>query len=117
MQYGPGVDSASNRNEYQESYWGVKGGQCVRLTTLLLSVSRLSGENVGASMSQPYGPSWPVRVIVFFYSSDSKEYYSITSHNPLYPFRHVWSVASLLKDSVSPDGLYFNSNYFYLPVL
>jgi hypothetical protein len=22
--YGPGVDSASNRNEYQESSWGVK---------------------------------------------------------------------------------------------
>ena len=32
--YGPGVDSASNRNEYQEYFlWG-KGGRCVRLTTL-----------------------------------------------------------------------------------
>ena len=31
---GPGVDSASNRNEYQEYFlWG-KGGRCVRLTTL-----------------------------------------------------------------------------------
>ena len=30
--YGPGVDSASNRNEYQEP--GGKGGRCVRLTTL-----------------------------------------------------------------------------------
>ena len=28
--YGPGVDSASNRNEYREH----KGGRCVRLTTL-----------------------------------------------------------------------------------
>ena len=28
--YGPGVDSASNRNEYQ---LGGKGGRCVRLTT------------------------------------------------------------------------------------
>jgi hypothetical protein len=27
MHYDPGVDSASNRNEYQESSWGVKGGQ------------------------------------------------------------------------------------------
>jgi hypothetical protein len=27
----PGVDSASNRNEYQESSWGVKGGRRVRL--------------------------------------------------------------------------------------
>jgi hypothetical protein len=25
--YGPGVDSASKRNEYQESSWGVKGGR------------------------------------------------------------------------------------------
>jgi hypothetical protein len=24
---GPGVYSASNRNEYQESSWGIKGGQ------------------------------------------------------------------------------------------
>jgi len=32
--YGPGVDSASNRNEYQEYFLGVKGGRYVRLTTL-----------------------------------------------------------------------------------
>jgi len=30
--YGPGVDS--NRNEYQEHFLGVKGGRCVKLTTL-----------------------------------------------------------------------------------
>ena len=32
--YGPGVDSASNRNEYQEYFLGGKGGRCVKLTTL-----------------------------------------------------------------------------------
>ena len=32
--YGPGVDSDSNRNEYQEYFLGVKSGRCVRLTTL-----------------------------------------------------------------------------------
>ena len=32
--YGPGVDSASNGNEYQEYFLGGKGGRCVRLTTL-----------------------------------------------------------------------------------
>jgi len=32
--YGPGVDSASNRNEYQEHFLGGKEGRCVRLTTL-----------------------------------------------------------------------------------
>jgi hypothetical protein len=30
----PGVDSASNRNEYQEHFLGGKGGWCIRLTTL-----------------------------------------------------------------------------------
>ena len=32
--YGPGVDSASNRNEYQEYFLGGKGGRCVGLTAL-----------------------------------------------------------------------------------
>ena len=31
---GPGIDSASNRNEYQEYFLGGKGGRCVGLTTL-----------------------------------------------------------------------------------
>jgi hypothetical protein len=30
--YGPGVGSASDRNEYQEYFLGGKGGRCVRLT-------------------------------------------------------------------------------------
>ena len=33
-QYGPGVDSASNRIEYLGAFAGGKGGRCVRLTTL-----------------------------------------------------------------------------------
>jgi hypothetical protein len=32
--YGPGVDSASNTNEYKEYFMGGKGGRCVGLTTL-----------------------------------------------------------------------------------
>ena len=34
LHYGPGVDSASNRNEYQEYFLGGKGSQCVGMTTL-----------------------------------------------------------------------------------
>jgi hypothetical protein len=41
-QYGPEIDPASNRNEYQESSWGVKGGRRVGLRTLLPHVSGLS---------------------------------------------------------------------------
>jgi len=32
--YGPGVDSASNRIEYQKYFLGDKGGRCVGLKTL-----------------------------------------------------------------------------------
>ena len=32
--YGPGVKSASNRNEYHEYFLGGKGGRCIGLTTL-----------------------------------------------------------------------------------
>jgi len=44
--YGPGVNSASNRNEYQEYFLGVKSGRCVRLTTYNHPV--LLSRNLGA---------------------------------------------------------------------
>jgi hypothetical protein len=55
--YGPGVDSASNRNEYQEHFLRGKGGRCVGLTTL------------GASTSwNPLGLSRPVMGLLYHYN-------------------------------------------------
>jgi hypothetical protein len=63
--YGPGVDSASNRNEYQNIAWGGKGGRCVWLTALPPFMFLLS-RNLGASNSwNPKGLSRPVMGLLF----------------------------------------------------
>ena len=53
--YGPDVDSASNRNKYQEYFLGSKGGWCVGLTTLPPSCAVRLGiwESPGTLMACP----------------------------------------------------------------
>jgi len=67
--YGPGVDSASNRNEYQEYFLGGKSGRCVRLTTYDNSVplSRYLGT---LTSWNPLGPSGTVTGLFYFYTGN-----------------------------------------------
>ena len=53
--YGPGVDSASNRNKYQEYFLVVKSGRCVRLTTLPPSCAIVT-KSGNLNFLQPSGP-------------------------------------------------------------
>jgi len=64
--YGPGVDSASNRNEYQQHFLGGKGGRCVRLTIYHhpMPLSR----NLGTLTSwNPLGHFRPVTGLLYLY--------------------------------------------------
>jgi len=53
--YGPGVDSSSNRNEYQEHFLGSKDGRCVRLTTLPPSCAVVM-KSGNLNFPEPSGP-------------------------------------------------------------
>ena len=69
--YGPGVDSASNRNEYQEYFLGGKDGRCVSLTTLppssavvtkagiLIFLEPFSGPGSSVGIATNYGLDGP----------------------------------------------------------
>jgi hypothetical protein len=62
---GPGVDSVSNRNEYQEYFLGGKSGRYVRLTTLPLSCDECL-ELLGASTSfKPQGHPRRVQELLY----------------------------------------------------
>jgi len=50
-----GVDSASNRNEYQEHFLVGKGGRCVRLTTLPPSCAVVT-KSGNLNFLEPSGP-------------------------------------------------------------
>jgi hypothetical protein len=53
---GPGVDSASNRNEWRGSSLGVRGGRRVSLTSSSIYVSRLSRKCGTLDFPQTHGP-------------------------------------------------------------
>ena len=66
--WGPGVDLASNRNEYQEHFLGGKGGRCVGLPTLPPSCVGCP-EILGESTSwKPQGLSRPVMGLLYLFT-------------------------------------------------
>ena len=71
--YGPGVDSASNRNEYQEFFLGGKGGRCVRLTTLPPSCDIVMKSETLTSWN-PQGLSRPVMVLLSLLQTVRQQY-------------------------------------------
>jgi hypothetical protein len=75
---GPGIYSASNRNEYlkqkNKCFWGVKCGRCVGLPTLPPSMSRLSRQCGILNISEQHRPPWPVTgITLLFYWLRSKK--------------------------------------------
>ena len=52
----PGVDSASNRNEYQEYFLRSKGGRCLRLTTLYNLPVSIVLKSGSLKFLEPSGP-------------------------------------------------------------
>jgi len=74
LYYGPGVDSDSNRNEYQEYFLGVKaaGAQDWHYHFNMLS------RNLGASNSwNPQGLSRPVMGLIHLYLSNEETYTNV----------------------------------------
>ena len=53
--YGPQIDSASDRNAYQEYFRGGKGGRCVGLTTLSSSCADCLEILVASNSWSPQG--------------------------------------------------------------
>ena len=60
LRYGPWVDSAFNRNEYQEYFLEGKGGRCVGLTTL---------PPFCAKYLEIWAPQPPVQAFTFSYDN------------------------------------------------
>jgi hypothetical protein len=72
LHYGSGVDSASNRNDYQISLPGGKGGRCVELTAFTTVTYGLSSNSGSLKPLEP----WPCRGLYrdsFLSSSNRKQ--------------------------------------------
>jgi hypothetical protein len=110
-----GVDSASNRNEYQEYFLGGKGGWCVGLTTLPPSCAdclEILGASKSWNQSGPIQGSfvWVWRVCVYLYVV-------ILTSSELAPI-HTYSYSVTPNRKVKIYVYYFQSTFFvYISIL
>jgi hypothetical protein len=102
---GPGVYSASNRNEYQKQKnnvsGGVERGRCVGLTTLPSSVSRLYRQCGILNISQPYRSPRPVMGILIYSlhiypHGDSFTLLTLIHIVHIYPHRDSFTLLTLI---------------------
>jgi len=66
-----GVESTSNRNEYQKYFLGGKGGRCVRLTTLPPSCAVVM-KSGNLNFLEPSGHLGPVMGLLFYLSLECR---------------------------------------------
>jgi len=97
--YGPGVGSASNRNEYQEHFLGGKGGRCVRLTTLPPSCAVVT-KSGNLNFLEPSGPPGACNGtdLTFLRNTAAKAVF-LYFHWSVYPNARI-----ILKDVVVPPS-------------
>ena len=107
---GPGIDSASNRNEYQEHFLGVKWVRCVRLTTYHhpMSLSR----NLGTLTSwNPLGHSGPLTGLLYLYLLQSYSLHFLQDS----PLVQTYTSASEYKCVGNIPGNHFMKAFSALP--
>jgi len=80
---GPGVDTASNRNEYQEDLLGVKSGRCLRLTNLPPSWA-ISTQSGNLNFLEPSGHLGPVTGLIYLLRLLSKVQTGLHTKCPLF---------------------------------
>jgi len=85
--YGPGVDSASNRNEYQVYFLGGKGGRCVRLKTLPPSWAIVIKYG-NLNFLEPSGHIGPVMGLIYLLLKYSYMFQPINGHHR--QFSHLY---------------------------